>query len=252
MDSKLAFVLPRSSTPGELITFGTYPQLANGSDHTPIKWRVLQNSGNELFMLSEYILDCKQYHREHKDITWGDCDLRKWLNDEFYNIAFTAAEQAFIKTTHCTDNGEGIPETGDKIFLVSVPEVKSLTPAHDANTAIRRRTIGTEFARTKKPDGCRLYVYNLGVEQDYIIEDEEKRGCSWWWLRPQGNRPSRAQIVGARNSIRSYERVDLARVGVRPALKLKLPTAFESTQLVATSSVVREMNEAVRQHHNVL
>jgi hypothetical protein len=43
--------------PGEIITFGIYPQTADGTDRTPIKWRVLQNSGRELFMLSEYILD---------------------------------------------------------------------------------------------------------------------------------------------------------------------------------------------------
>lgn len=35
---------------GEIITFGTYPQTAEGADRTAIKWRVLQNSGNERYV----------------------------------------------------------------------------------------------------------------------------------------------------------------------------------------------------------
>ena len=58
-----------SSNPGEIISFGTYPQMAAGTDRMPIQWRVLQNSGRELFILSEYILDCKRYHSEYADIT---------------------------------------------------------------------------------------------------------------------------------------------------------------------------------------
>ena len=126
-DEHLAPELYRDAKPGEIITFGMYPQTADGADGTPIRWRVLQNSGSELFLLSEYILDCKRYHREYTEITWRDCDLRQWLNDEFYHAAFNAAEKSFIQTAHCTDNGEGSPDTEDKVFLLSVAEVGSLT-----------------------------------------------------------------------------------------------------------------------------
>ena len=83
-DDTLAAELYRSARPGEIITFGTYPQTADGTDSTPIKWRVLRNSGRELFVLSEYILDCKRYHGEYVAMTWRDCALRQWLNDAFY------------------------------------------------------------------------------------------------------------------------------------------------------------------------
>jgi hypothetical protein len=107
-----------------------YPQAADGAARTPIQWRVLHNSGQELFILSEYILDCKRYHGEYTDISWRDCDLRQWLNDAFYHAAFDAAEQGCVKTTRCTDNGEGSPDTEDKVFLLGVAEVKSLTATH--------------------------------------------------------------------------------------------------------------------------
>lgn len=217
----------RSAKPGDIITFGTYPQSADGTDRSSIEWRVLQNSGRELFLLSEYILDCRRYHgenvdtkwRDSVDITWHDCDLRKWLNDEFYYTASHAAEKEFIQTTHCTDNGEDSPDTEDKVFLLSVAEIRELSEIHGKEL---RRAVGTEFAKSKKNDGCSLYVYDKTNKDNYIIRNGEEVGCSWWWLRTQGNKPSRAFFVGPSCSIRSYANVSLARDGVRPAIKLKM------------------------------
>jgi len=203
-----------------------YPQTADGTDKTPIEWRVLQNSDGELFLLSNYILDCKRYHYENVATTWRDCDLRKWLNDEIYDTAFTAREKEYIQTTVCTDNGEDKPDTKDKVFLLSVAEIEAFTdPGDGDNTTIRRRTIGTEFAKVKKPDGCSLYVYDKGVEKDYIVENGQKYGCSWWWTRSQlqTEHPSRATFIGARSNIKRYGQVALTRgTGVRPALKISI------------------------------
>jgi hypothetical protein len=226
-DAKLAFAPHRSAKPGDVITFGTYPQTAEGTDRTPITWRVLQNAARELFILSEYILDCKRYHGEYTDITWRGCAVRQWLNDEFYKAAFNTAEQELVTTTRCTDNGAGSPDTEDKVFLLSVAEVKAFTDPQGNDVAdARRRTVGTAFAKVKKADGCHMYVYDKGVDKDYIVENGEKLGCSWWWLRTQlqikDGRSSRATFIGARSNIKSYGRVDLAYYGVRPAVKLYL------------------------------
>lgn len=175
--------------------------------------------------MSEYILDCKRYHGEYTDITWRDCDLREWLNDEFYNAAFDAVEKKFVKTTRCTDNGESSPDTEDKVFLLSVPEVNNLTDTHGKDFL---RSRGTDFAIIENVDGCQLYVMDKSIDADYIHEDGDKYGCSWWWLRNQGrlkdkgNDPSRAVFIGTRSSIRHYARVNLDSYGVRPALKLNL------------------------------
>ena len=210
--------------PGEIITFGTYPQQADGADKTPIQWRVLQNSGDELFLLSEYILDCKRYHNEAMATAWRDCDMRKWLNRELFGVAFTDAEQERILTTLCTDNGAGSPDTEDKVFLLSVAEVEAFTSPQNGKN--QRRAIGTEYAKRQKADGCRLYVYDKGVERDYIVENGEKLGCSWWWTRTQSQRSignlSRATFIGARSNIKRYGKVDIKYYGVRPAIKLNL------------------------------
>lgn len=226
-NDNLASTLHQNAKSGEIITFGTYQQTVDGLGRTPIKWRVLKNSGTELFILSEYILECKRYHgesvdikwRDCVDITWHDCDLRRWLNNEFYNTAFNTDEKELIKTTRCTDNGEGTPNTEDKVFLLSVNEIKNLSDIHGKDLL---RAAGTDFAKMKKNDGCNLYVYDKTNKDNYTIRNGEEVGCSWWWLRTQGNKPSRAFFVGTSCSIRSYANVSLARDGVRPALIIKL------------------------------
>lgn len=225
----------KSVNPGDIITFGIYPQSVTGEDKTPIKWRVLKNNKEELFLLSEYILDCKQYHNigstwnpkqynnDDIDITWKDSDLRKWLNTEFYNRAFSDLEKKLIKATHCTGNGEDTLNTDDKIFLLSEVEAKELTnKGEDVSLGARRRAIGTDFSKVKENTGCRLGVYSGKQKYNYIIENNEEFGCSWWWLRTQGNKSSRAYFVGTNDSIRSYGQVDLPYYGIRPAFKLDL------------------------------
>lgn len=65
-------------------------------------------------------------------------------------------------------------------------------------------------------------MYDGKVRDNYIIENGEEFGCSWWWLITQLGSSSRAVFIGPRSSIRSYGRVNLARYGVRPALKINL------------------------------
>jgi hypothetical protein len=206
--------------PNQIIPFGTYPHSAAGTDRSPIQWRVPQHSGDAVFLLSEYLIDCKRYHNQARETTWRDCDLRIWLNHEWLRTAFTTAEQECIRTTLCADNGVGSPDTEDKVFLLSVAQVKAFTDPKD--DARRRRTIGTDYAKVKKPDGCSLYVYDKGVEQDYLVVDGERRGCSWWWTRTQlqiqDGHSARATFIGPRSTIKSYGKVDIKHYGVRPAI----------------------------------
>ena len=64
------------------IYFGNYFQ-SNSTTKEPVKWRVLSNSGEELFLLSDQNLDAQPYHSRRTSITWADSSLRKWLNETF-------------------------------------------------------------------------------------------------------------------------------------------------------------------------
>ncbi|MGC3970134.1 MAG: DUF6273 domain-containing protein [Pirellulales bacterium] len=78
----------QNARPGDIVTFGKYPQSASGADRTPIEWLALERSDDVLPALSRHIFDCKRYHGEFVETTWRDCDLRQWLNGEFFRSAF--------------------------------------------------------------------------------------------------------------------------------------------------------------------
>lgn len=58
-----------------------------------IAWRILAIDSEELYVLSEFILDSKPYNTSDDAITWADSSIRKWLNSEFINHAFTSTEK---------------------------------------------------------------------------------------------------------------------------------------------------------------
>ena len=114
---------------GMIIPFGAYPQ-DNDSFRTPIEWLVLDVKGNEALLISRYGLDCKRYHHESKNITWDDCDLRKWLNSDFLKSAFSNEESERILVSELkNDNNHeygtrGGNDTKDRIFCLSFNEAK--------------------------------------------------------------------------------------------------------------------------------
>jgi len=101
------------------VEFGSYPQTVDGGVKK-ILWRVLDKKNGELLLISEYILDGKQYQDktdssvkrsgkkediERARLPWERCDLRRWLNDYFYNHAFNAQEKSQIIERLCAGNG---------------------------------------------------------------------------------------------------------------------------------------------------
>lgn len=91
---------------GQEITFGSYEQdndFENGTE--PIVWQVLESDGcGNYLVISKYVLDWQRYNDNMYQSGWENSSLRKWLNDNFYNNAFTKDEQKHIKLTHVKTN----------------------------------------------------------------------------------------------------------------------------------------------------
>ena len=187
---------------GEAIEFGNYPQDKDGTEK-PIEWIVMKNEGNQVLLLSKYVLDAKPYYEEVEEVTWETSDIRQWLNNEFYTTAFNKAEKAKIQTSLIKneDNSEngtsGGNDTEDKVFLLSEKEAETLFSNDEERIAK-----ATEYA-----------------EKSGVYVNEEK--AVLWWLRSPGCSRDYAAEVSYYGWInRSGCDVNSYDVGVRPALHL--------------------------------
>lgn len=206
---------------GSYVTFGEYPQTAEGEDMTPIEWRVLARDGNKALLISRYGLDVQPYNSEKTDVTWETCTLRTWLNNTFFNKAFTSAEQATILTTTVYNfwtegNTEwesgGGNTTQDRIFLLSYEEanqylqVKYRQGIGDNNRA--SRVTPTEYALARG-----------AYTQDY--KTPEGADAGWWWLRSPGREQRHAAIVN-HNGFLFYNVVSSTSGLVRPVMWINI------------------------------
>ena len=189
---------------GETIEFGNYPQEEDGTEK-PIEWIVMKNEGNQVLLLSKYVLDAKPYYEEVEEVTWESSDIRQWLNNEFYTTAFNKAEKARIQTSlikNEDNSGYGTNagnDTEDKVFLLSEKEAETL--------------FSNEEERIAKATG---YAEKSGV---YVNEKKE----SMWWLRSPGSDGNYAAVVDDYGWVYRYGgSVYFYEYGVRPALHLNI------------------------------
>jgi len=128
---------------GDYVSFGSYEQDdddMNGPD--PIEWLVLEKRNGAVLVISRYVLMNSRYDYDHLSVTWENSDVRSFLNDDFLETAFTAAEISRIPTVQVlpdinpffdTESGNA---TSDKIFLLSTSEVKQYFPNNDARKCV--------------------------------------------------------------------------------------------------------------------
>ena len=215
---------------GDIVVFGTYEQdnnLSNGAE--PIEWRVLDVGTDSVLLMSRYALDCKVYNNDLVDITWETCTLRQWLNNEFYNKAFTSEDKSLINKTRLVndDNPEygtkGGNSTDDTVFLMSYKDL--CNPNYGF--------IDSSFDENKKcvPTAYAVAQGTYLTEEEDFFTNEGERTCSWWLRTPGGNLEN-AVSVGAGGGINTYgEWVSIDNyIAVRPAVYVKLDSELIKSQ----------------------
>ena len=170
---------------GDYVKFGNYPQTSNG-DIQPIEWQVLGKENDKVFVISRYGLEAKRFDSFSNN--WNNSEIRKWLNGDFYNKAFTDQDKNIISSFN-----------GDNVFLLSKEEAEKYFANDDA-----RKCKATDYA---KKNGANVRNDN---------------GCSCWWLRsPLCGNSSHVYYV----YYDGYVRNDYVHYGfylVRPALWVNL------------------------------
>ncbi len=191
---------------GDVITFGTYEQdndTTNGKED--IEWIVLEKEGDKALIISKYALDCKPYNTSNIGVTWGTCSLRRWLNETFFNAAFSSKEQNRIITSTVTaDSNPSYStspgnNTSDKVFLLSITEVNKYFSSNDARSC-----------------GATAYAKAQGANTN------TSNGNCWWWLRSPGRNSRSAASVSNDGSVDNYGYFSHDDGAVRPALWINL------------------------------
>ena len=151
--------------------------------YEPLTWRVLDPS--EGYVMCNQIIDSQAYQSfiyyngseyynskgcANYASDWVTSSLRQWLNNSFYNTAFSAEEKSQIGTSHLENKSKhsstyDSADTYDKIFPISYYD--AINSAYGFNSDRRaydtaRQLKGTDYAK------CQGLCYG---------------GTSWWWLR---------------------------------------------------------------------
>ena len=197
---------------GDKISFGSY------------EWRVLEVQNNTALIITEYIIEQRAYHNAYKDITWADCSLRKYLNNEFYD-RFSAAEKSRIipVLNKNPDNQwygtKGGTDTQDSIFLLSIEETVC-------------RYFGDSSSKLYSPGKNQRYWFERKDKNNskrIARLEKRKEGSWWWWLRSPGRVSIKAVYIHGdgnigiqgNNILKGNISDGECKGGLRPALWLK-------------------------------
>lgn len=191
---------------GSMMTFGSYEQDCDTADgKEPIQWIILADDGAKLTLMSLRGLDAVPYGTAKQATTWETSNIRTWLNDTFYNTAFSEEEQARLvntslsntpNPTHGTDGGNA---TEDFVYLLSIDEYNNLLIY-----------TGNEACSPTK------YAVSQGVKAE---TDNGRELCSWW-LRTPGYDPTKAAAYYITNENFSGYSVTTKTTAVRPVITL--------------------------------
>ena len=206
---------------GSIVTFGRYEQdgdEANGPE--PIEWIVLDVQDGKALLLSRYGLDHLPYHAKDEKTTWEGCTLRKWLNSDFLQAAFTPEELESIPETKVDNSksqgfsrwkkAKGGNDTLDRVFLLSCAEANRYL-------GVSWYGDGSEKAQMQVTD----YAGRDAHRHIPGFEDPDGRSYCHWWLRSPGAEQGDAADVTAGGSlVTSGAGSDFP--FVRPAIRLDL------------------------------
>ena len=197
-DKDIAHKKGTSTTPyaeynvGDVVMCGRYEQdddIDNGTED--IVWRIHAVEEDKVLLISAYTLEMVSYNLEGDDVTWENSYVRKWLNNDFLNMAFNEEEKkgilnSTVETCYSLDGTVNSGrETQDKLFLLSYEEVnKYFEPNRYGSFMLKYRispycSPGCEWwLRTPSEsdwEGCMTYIRYDGlvgscvwVTQDYL------------------------------------------------------------------------------------
>ena len=194
---------------GDWVYFGNYVQNPDNGGTQPIEWLVLDTPNDStVTLISRFCIECGLYNTELTSTTWESSYLRQFLNEEFYNNAFSEDEKALI--TYVVNENEDNPVAGtnggsgtnDRVYILSASEAAYYFP-----TDAGRRGTATAY-----------------TTQNGIYVNKDKR-TSPWFVRTPGETDNKVMYVASDGEIRTGgSKVTDTDGGVRPVVTLNIST----------------------------
>lgn len=208
---------------------GYYTDTVYWFKYEPIAWTIIDEdtANGKALILCDMIIDAREYYTSEYDSrtidgrtvypsNYAHSTIRAWLNDTFYNTAFSELQKELILTTNVDNsaattasptNVTACQNTNDKIFLPSYSEVtdsdygfSSVATANDP----ARRKYNTDYAKAQ------------GAFNDTAADDEGQ-----WWLRsPNHEHTSDANVIT--QGVIQHCSIDDTGYGIVPALNIRL------------------------------
>ena len=186
----------------------------------PVSWSVLDEDSG--LVLSDMLLDAQSYQSfillqnstayANADCTvlansYRESTVRAWLNEDFYNTAFTSSQKAQILTTELEDG------LTDKIFLLSADDVVNTAYGFNASGTAEDELRAGALRETDYALSQGLCCYPVGTNFN-------------WWIRSMPEiygtytAAGYAGTVDDKGAYSGYT-PDWVNIGVRPAMRVE-------------------------------
>ena len=191
--------LPELKSPvmlGDSIKFGSWEQdgiSANGPES--IQWKVREVQDGKVLLLCETCLEVLPFNADGINSSWTSSTLRSWLNNTFYEAAFSSDEKQVIcaseiKTTAgvlFSESAEDAEISCDRVFPPAPGENWLLTSSPAVSQTVQDKLLRNNsymkayWVRQSCFDSNYVYGYDLENKTDtyYILSPE-----SWALVRP--------------------------------------------------------------------
>lgn len=143
---------------GDHVMFGRFEADTSQLGRERLEWIVIGKDGDKLKLLSSKGIDGSYYHQKHENITWKKCDLREYINSEYFTDMFSKYEWSCV----CDDT--------DIFTLLTVDELYELYP----NAEDRKLTV-TDYAQATGTNANKISKLHQWDMKGY--------DSSWWWLK---------------------------------------------------------------------
>jgi len=191
------------------------------------QWRVLDIKTDKMLILTDEIIEQRDYHDKKEEITWEHSEIRNFLNNEFIERFNTSDKHKINSIINKNENNPwygsfGGNDTVDRIFLLSLDEVVRLY-------------FGDSSRLLDNPKKNQRYWFDRKDENNIKRRALFVNSSWWWWTRTPGKNSKVATYVHGDGNIgiqgngisktsfnTLHYRTQSNKGGVRPALWLKI------------------------------